>query len=254
MARRHHPPESVHPNRWMVSYADLMTLLFAFFVVLYASSSVDNEKFKQMSHVFMGVFEQGASVNIPESVEVFMADFTQSFEPAEVDIAPIKIDVSLFERLNDISQQTLPSSQVNVQSTKQGMQVTVSSDALFGEDQQTISMEGSYFLTQLSKVLIDQPYFLMIEVLTDNQVNQARPWQLGANQGMALQQFIMLEGVSPLHLAAVNYGPFQPVATNDDPEGQALNRRIHFVIHDNLEDLKRLKTMTNGEFSANPNK
>lgn len=53
MARRHKPPESTHPHRWMVSYADFMTLLFAFFVVMYAVSVVNNQKFERMSHALI---------------------------------------------------------------------------------------------------------------------------------------------------------------------------------------------------------
>ena len=87
--------------------------------------------------------------------------------------------------------------------------------------------------------------FLLIEVLTDNQVNEESPWQLGAEQAMAIQQLLMLDTVSPLHMASINFGPFQPIATNDDEDGQAMNRRINFVIYRNLHQFNRLKIMTN---------
>ena len=58
MARRHRPPESAHVMRWMVSYADFVTLLFAFFVVLYTISSVNNKKFDELSTALSGVFDR----------------------------------------------------------------------------------------------------------------------------------------------------------------------------------------------------
>lgn len=252
MAKRHKPPESVHPNRWMVSYADLMTLLFAFFVVLYATSTINQEKFEQMSQVFMGVFDQPAALGLSRNIETFVSEFRDSFQIETVSTKPALAIGDLQKSINELIVKTLKIDALPVLQLDDAIQLTLPADRIFVGRNAQISIDGEYFLSEFSKVLRDRDFFLLIEILNDDQGGEENPWLLGSLQAMAIKQMLVLDEVSPLHLASVNYGPFQPVATNDDEEGQALNRRINFVIYDNLKPFERLKTLAEEKKSANP--
>ncbi|GAA6134846.1 flagellar motor protein MotD [Oceaniserpentilla sp. 4NH20-0058] len=246
MARRHVSPESTHLNRWVVSYADLMTLLFALFVVLYAASTVNQEKFKQMSQVFIGVFEKPSAVQLPQDLQTLMSDFSQSFESKETQ-ENVKSEPSseLMKRIKIMLKDDFANHSIRLKTGEGNIQLSLPSDLIFSGSNTSISIDGEYFLSRFAKEINQNEMFLLIEVLTDNQVSKEKPWQLGAEQAMAIQQLLMLDSVSPLHMASVNYGPFQPIATNDDEDGQAMNRRINFVIYRNLDQFNRLKIMTN---------
>ncbi|WP_283789855.1 flagellar motor protein MotB [Bermanella sp. WJH001] len=256
MPRRHAPPESVHAQRWMVSYADFMTLMFAFFVVLYASSSLNDEKFKQMSDVFIGVFDQPAALSLPQDFQTLMSQLSDSLREPEDKVDEIlnldKNEERLHNSLQALIDQSINKPRVSLNKVREFLQLEIPSDYIFNGKNDVVSVEGEYILSQLADVFEGIPNFISIEVFTDDQVDQTNPWQLASSQGMAILQLLALDDVSPLRLAAVNYGPFQPIATNDDEDGQSINRRVLFLIHSTSESVNRIKTVTDAHLSANP--
>jgi chemotaxis protein MotB len=257
MPRRHSPPESVNTQRWMVSYADFMTILFAFFVVLYGASSLNDEKFQQMSQVFEAVFDKPAALTLPEDIESLMSELSASLtseQDTQVDSAKSlnENQEKLQTALKAVIEQSINKPGVNLKKVPHYLQLEIPTDYIFQADSARVSIEGEYILSQLADVFEVIPNFIDIEVFTDDQVSKFNPWQLSANQGMAILQLLTLDDVSPLRLATVNYGPFQPVATNDDEDGQSINRRLLFLIHDNDETINRIKTVTDAYLSAKP--
>lgn len=256
MPRRHLAPESVHAQRWMVSYADFMTLMFAFFVVLYGASSLNDEKFQQMSQVFVGVFDQPAALTLPQNFEELMSEFSQGLtqkKAAEKQTEALtEEEAKLQQSLEKFIEQSINKPRVNLNHTSQYLQLEIPADYIFSGNTASISIEGEYILAQLADIFQNIPNFISIEVFTDNQVLQNNPWQLAANQGMAILQLLTLDDVSALRLSTVNYGPFQPIATNDDEDGQSINRRVLFLIHENNESVNRIKTVTDAHLSTNP--
>lgn len=253
MPRRHLPPESIHAQRWMVSYADFMTLMFAFFVVLYAASSINNEKFQQMSQVFVGVFEQPAALSLPQDLQSLISDLQESLqvEPeAEGNLSDQNLNIQ--QQLNELLETSLNQPRMSLRKVPNYWQIEVPSDYLFNNGGYTVSLEGAYLLAKMADVFEAMPNFISVEVFTDHQALAENPWQLAAQQGMAILQLLVLDDVSPLRLSAVNYGPFQPIATNDDEEGQSINRRVLFLIHENQESEDRIQTVTDSHLSANP--
>lgn len=256
MPRRHAAPESVHAQRWMVSYADFMTLMFAFFVVLYASSSINNEKFKKMSDVFVGVFDNPAAMTLPQDFQTLMSQLSDSLTTPDEhvnDIAnPDKNEERLHNSLQALIDQSINKPRVNLKRVREFLQLEIPTDYIFNDNSAVVSPEGEYILSLLADVFETIPNFINVEVFTDDQVPQNNVWQLAANQGVAILQLLVLDDVSPLRLAAVNYGPFQPIATNDDEDGRSINRRVLFLIHSTNESVNRIKTVTDAHLSANP--
>jgi len=254
MPRRHLPPESVHAQRWMVSYADFMTLMFAFFVVLYAASSINDDKFEQMSQMFVGVFEQPAAMNLPQDIQSLISDLQESLQLEQTAEKAEMSDESvvLQQQLTELLKTSLNQPRVNLRQLPNYWQIELPADYIFIGKSATISPEGAYLLSKMADVFELIPNFINVEVFTDNQVLESNPWRLAGQQGMAILQLLVLDDVSPLRLAAVNYGPFQPIATNDDEDGQSINRRVLFLIHETRESVDRIQTVTDEHLSANP--
>ena len=256
MPRRHQRPESVHPYRWMVSYADFMTLLFAFFVVMYAISSVNNQKFEKISHSLVGVFESSNKSLLPFQID---AIFPALAPASDVTLASSK-DADrpeppgdLLELLQGSLSPLLENDRFNLHIEENWLQLEVPLDSLFSSQQVKLSFNGEQILSTLAKTFQGFKNPINIEVFSDKKVsNTQSPWLLSAQQGAEIVQFLALEEIEMPRLAVVAYGPFQPIATNDDIEGQSINRRVLFLIDRRVLKRERIKTVTKQHLSAKP--
>lgn len=258
MPRRHKPPESVHPYRWMVSYADFMTLLFAFFVVLYAASSVNNAKFEKMTQSLYSVFEARQSSQSPIQLD---AIFDRVMNNSMVDkINPVPQAqtpaINVMELLTDTLASEILENGLQLQNSEHWLQLEVPSDLLFAGETRNLSPNGEAILIKISKAFKQFEHAVRIEVFTAQSNNVAdfekNAWQLSAQQGANIAQLMVMENVPASRISAVAYGPFQPIASNDDEEGQSLNRRVIFLISQDKQISKRTKIITNRHLSAKP--
>lgn len=262
MARRHRPPESAHVMRWMVSYADFVTLLFAFFVVLYTISSVNNKKFDELSTALSGVFDRK----------------DMSFQPIQLDaIFPIAIPQIPHESAQDTedsqqeyladAQQALAKFRQQLESFVQPdeyslmaaenwIHLEIPADLIFVPKTDVLTEKGAVYLNELAKVFGTFANAINVEAFSapDNvqELSDENLWQLSALQAASVTYHLILEGVDPSRLAAVGYGPYHPIATAEDEEGQALNRRLAFMIDRTPQQRERIKTVTKRHLSAKP--
>ncbi len=254
MPRRHHRPESVHPYRWMVSYADFMTLLFAFFVVMYAMSSVNAKKFDAMSNSIVGVFD-GSN----KSLKPFQLDaIFPSLSPAS-DVTLIASKEGdrpeppgdILELIQGAITPLNNAKQFNLTMDEKWVQLEVPVDILFTDSGVKLSYEGEQILVKLAKSFMGFSNPINIEVFGDNKISTGtNPWLLTARQGSVIGQFLLLEQITAQRLAVVSYGPFQPIATNEDDDGRAINRRVLFLIDRSVIHRERIKTVTNRHLTA----
>ncbi len=256
MPKRHQRPESVHPYRWMVSYADFMTLLFAFFVVMYAISSVNNQKFEKISHSLVGVFESTNKSLLPFQIDAIFPTLAPASDVSLVstmDAEKPEPPGDLLEIIQSSLSPLLTKERFNLQVQENWLQLEVPLDALFSSQQAQLNFKGEQLLNKLANSFnkFDNP--INIEIFSDNQATKTQsPWLLSARQGASIMQFLALEDVDTPRLAAVAYGPFQPIATNDDEEGRSLNRRVLFLIDRRSLKRERIKTVTKQHLSAKP--
>ncbi len=254
MPRRHLRPESVHPYRWMVSYADFMTLLFAFFVVMYAMSSVNDKKFDAMSISIVGVFDGTNKSLKPFQLDAIFPSLSPSSDVAlisskEGDRPEPPADV--LELIQSSLNPLIDAKKFNLTMDEKWLQLEVPVDALFTDSGVKLSYEGEQVLVKLAKSFMAFSNPINIEVFGDNKkIEGANPWLLTARQGTVIGQFLLLEQIAAQRLAVVSYGPFQPIATNDDEDGRAINRRVLFLIDRSVIHRERIKTVTNRHLSA----
>jgi chemotaxis protein MotB len=241
----------------MVSYADFMTLLFAFFVVLYASSSVNDHKFEKMSQALVGIFEQPGSFALPITLSEILPPVI--YEPDgqnqdDEDYLDIQSEQNNLQTLLEENLKTrLTQPEFTLQKHDHWLKLEVQADALFLSNSATLSVEGEGVLIDLAQTFSKFKHPINIEVYNDVPVDpEGNPWQLSAMQGASIVHLLTLDQIDPTRLALVAYGPFHPVATNDDEEGKKINRRVIFMIDRTGKLRDHTKTVTDVHLSANP--
>ena len=262
MARRHRPPESAHVMRWMVSYADFVTLLFAFFVVLYTISSVNNKKFEQLSTALSGIFDRKDMSFTPIQLDAIFPIATPhlpqdqpqgSESPSEEYLADAKQTIAKFRQE---LQSVVQPDEYSLMAAENWIHLELPADLIFVPKTDVLTEQGAVYLNELAKLFGTFANAINVEAFSapDNvqELSDENLWQLSALQAASVTYHLILEGVDPARLAAVGYGPYHPIATAEDEEGQALNRRLVFMIDRTPQQRERIKTVTKRHLSAKP--
>ncbi len=251
------PPERVNHDRWLVSYADFITLLFAFFVVLYASSQVDKRKAGRLAMAIqvafqeMGVF-QTSSKKIPiqddeaipfEKVQIVEnvnrnSDLKRLVNPMKDSLAGAVEAQSLRDAEREIQKALNPEidrHEVTMSMNREGLVVSLKEMGFFDSGSATIRPDSMDAIARLAKVLKERPENVRIEGHTDNvPIHTARfasNWELSTSRATELIQLLITKyGLPPNRLSAAGYGEFHPIASNDTAAGRAQNRRLDVVI------------------------
>ena len=243
MARR--PPREEHENheRWLVSYADFITLLFAFFVVMYSISSINEGKYKILSVTLTGVFNQPDRSIKPIPVGDDRPRTTQQPNDAmqqggddNVDGDPLtQIADAVREQFGDL----IGSDQLSVRGNELWIEITLNSSLLFPSGDAMPADAAFGIVEKVARILAPYQNPIHVEGFTDNvPIHNAQyptNWELSTARAASIVRLLAQDGVAPSRLAAVGYGEFQPVADNASAEGRARNRRVVLVISRNLE-------------------
>lgn len=241
MAKRKHEEEHENHERWLVSYADFITLLFAFFTVLYATSQKDISKAKEFEESVRRAFSsfvdfggvQGDHISfdrngklIPPPIDLFPPE---GAGPTEVQDA--------IERLLDkaVSEEERQQMIKSVRHDSIGVHVSLASEALFQSGSDDILPDGLTALGKVGNILRVSNRKLVIEGHTDNvPIKGARfrsNWDLAAARATKIVRYLIAkENIAPSRLVAVSYADQKPIAPNDTEEGRAKNRRIDVLI------------------------
>lgn len=262
MARRRRPEEPENHERWLVSYADFITLLFAFFVVMYSISSVNEGKYKVLSQALVGVFsDPDRSVRpIPigeerplttRPAQPLVSDSDQSEAALAEAVDPLQaIANNVREAFGDL----IRSDQLTVRGNELWIEIELKSSLLFGSGDAMPSDMAFSIVDKVAKILkpFDNP--VHVEGFTDNlPISTAQyptNWELSTARAASMVRMMAMEGIDPRRLAAVGYGEFQPVADNATADGRGRNRRVVLVISRNL-DVRRSITSA-GSANAQP--
>lgn len=238
MARRKYVDDS-HENheRWLISYADFITLLFAFFVVMYAVSVVNVGKYKVLSDALGDAFGgRGAARRIDTSVEVDALPLSNIIAHKRAEAARRdreRLDL-LARKLNSVLAPLVNSGKVRITQTGRGITVEINASVLFDEGDAALVGNARETLRTVAGLLKDDPHAIEVEGHTDTTPirNAAFPsnWELSAVRASTVVRLFADNGVLEQRLAAVGRGPNQPIASNGDPVGRARNRRVAVTI------------------------
>lgn len=269
MARKKRIEEVENHERWLVSYADFITLLFAFFVVMYSISSVNEGKYRVLSDSLVTAFRDPARSLQPVQVGALMRAPLQSENPFDQE-APV---IQLFkvpvpdrpvqeragekvepgakaagideEQLDEAARQLADSIEsamselvdeglIDVRRDQRWIEVEIKSSILFESGSADLSVQAQPVLRQLADKLKSLENVIHVEGFTDNvpisNFDYLSNWELSAARAASVVHLFTRLGIDPQRMAAIGYGEFRPVAENGTPEGRARNRRVVLVI------------------------
>jgi len=229
----HHVDES-----WLLPYSDLLTLLLALFIVLFASSSIDEAKLSQLSSVFNEIFEGGTGVmqnSSPTAVPFPQDDAgeeneSSSYEEDQRTLSEIQ------ENLEDYIAENKLEGQFDTKMTEEGLLVTIRDSVLFGPGRAEIDDQYRSIATDIGKLLVfEKPRQIVITGHTDNvpmkNGEYKSNWELSVMRAVNFLSIIAENNkIDPMVFSAKGYGEFRPIAPNDTEEGRAKNRRVEVLI------------------------
>jgi len=237
MSRRREPRHLNH-DRWLVSYADFITLLFAFFVVLYASSQMDHKKLIRFSAAIHGAFEQlgvftGSGVILAQE-QLTAEDVSKDLpggagEGFGQDIDKLKHD------LEDALGEQIKKHEIEMRFTPEGLVVSLREVGFFESGEAVLLPDGQSTLTRIAKVLNEKGFQIRVEGHTDNvpiHTSQFKSnWELSTARATEVVSLLVEQhGFDPRLVSAAGYSEYRPIASNDTEEGRKTNRRVDLVV------------------------
>jgi len=244
--RRHRHEEPENHERWLVSYADFITLLFAFFVVLYSISSVNEGKYRVLSDALEAAFRAPASSLNPVNVgkggqpTAFDPENSLMIELPRVPLAHLapkqeQVDVDkIAGDIEDALESLIDQELVSVNKDGLSVEIELKSRILYSSGSAELARSAEPILLQIADIIRGFDYPVRVEGYTDNvSINTKQfpsNWELSAARASSVVRLIAGAGIDPLQLTASGFGEFRPIANNDTEQGRADNRRVVLVI------------------------
>lgn len=254
MARKHRHAEHVNHERWLISYADFITLLFAFFVVMFASSQTDKSKAQQISQAVKAAIEKGgmpavvheilggtvddkgkgnAQMRGPGGSHKFTEPVKEQIIP-ESQVAVTELMPSM-EYLNRALVSEIKAGKVEVKLESRGLVVSLRQAAFFPSGGDEFSADGIESLTKIANAISEVPNPVRLEGHTDSQPIHterfASNWELSVARSITmLKLFIEKYKLPNSRFSIAGYADTKPIESNETIEGRARNRRVDIVI------------------------
>src|SRR5437870_990428 len=255
MARKKKHPEHVNHERWLVSYADFITLLFAFFVVMFAASNSDQKKAGQVAQAVqvafkeMAVFAPSGKVvplydngGLPTDTKSVIGNDHAGFDAAQLvnsaksgegrkgsTISEVKA------QLEGLLKHEIANHNVRLAQDSRGLTVSLAEAGFFDAGSAVMQPKALAIVDRIAGTLRPLGYNVRVEGHTDNTpIHTAQfpsNWELSTNRATFLLEYLITNGnIPPQRLSAVGYGEYRPIASNSAAEGRAANRRVDLVV------------------------
>lgn len=244
MSRRRKKHDGGHENleRWLLTYADLITLLMIFFVVLYSMSKIDQTKYEQLAVSLNQSFYDGSSGVMKTRFEKSSGEPNESGKSVDKQVLEANQKMAeenqrlknAEEKLNQYVKENGLSDKIMVELNAKGVQITLRDVALYDTGSATLKPQATRILGGISPFLKELTNKISIEGHTDNvpiQNAQFRSnFELSSERALNVLYFFQEHQVRPDRLSATGYGEYSPLAGNDTAEGRAANRRVNVII------------------------
>jgi chemotaxis protein MotB len=216
------------PDRWLLSYADFMTLLFAFFTTLYAISTVDQQKLAPLASSLQAAFDgvpAGKPTIVPTAALV---------PPATVAVSAPDID-TVQRQLEAALADAIAAGRLEIVRDARGLVLSLPDDAMFETGRADVTVPARDVIGRIAATLGPLPHDVRIEGHTDDvpirTVRYASNWELSTARASAVVAFLIEQsGITPGRLSAAGYGEFHPRVANDTAANRRHNRRVDIVV------------------------
>ena len=243
MRRKKSPEEPENHDRWLISYADFITLLFAFFVVMYSISSINEGKYRVLSDSLVNAFK-----SVPTSDQPLRLSQTQTkarpIKPAPPKNLAEEVDPKVKKRAEDMRQiaqdllkvlaPLINTNQVKITQSVRGVTVEINAAVLFAQGQATLQPDSVKALTAVAQILAQAPNQIQVEGHTDDiPISTAffpSNWELSSARASSVVRLFGANDVAPDRMVAIGYADNRPVVPNTDNESRARNRRVTMLI------------------------
>ena len=248
MVRKIRYEEEENYDRWLISYADFITLLFAFFVVMYAMSSINEGKYRVLSDsleaafdtppkslrpVQIGVDDMSPNLSI---IQLQKQENSQTYTSIE-ELQKVAESSELAEIEYDFEQAVMPQIEDDLISVKRDelwVEVEINTKLLFASGEAELELDALPVLQKLANVLKKYPNYIQVEGFTDNfPINTfvfPSNWELSAARAASVVHLFMRQGVTPERMVALGFGEYRPIADNATQQGRQKNRRVVLVV------------------------
>ncbi len=224
------PESEESTDRWLVSYADFITLLFAFFVVMYSISNVNLGKYRVLSESVSTAFS--AQSNSPFPIGSQLGVSVQR-APVALGLIGQTGQVSMRETaatLDKRMKRWVKQGMVAVKGNEKWLEIEIKSSLLFNSGNAQLTPESTTILTELSSVLKESTNPLYVSGYTDDiPIGTNRyptNWELSAARSASVVRLFAENGINPSRMGAIGYAEFRPIARNDTEENRQKNRRV----------------------------
>lgn len=231
-----------NPDRWLVSYADFITLLFAFFVVMYAISSVNLSKYNALTNAMDTAFSGNAAPTKPQQ----KIDVKPQPEKSLIKPLPLSYlyqEKSKRERENmaklgvDLSNKLAPMIQdgkVQIMQNNRGVRIDINDSVLFNSGSADLADSAIQIINEIAVILNTNQRLIQVEGHTDDTPIHTHQfysnWELSAVRASTVVRMLNAAGLEETRLSALGYGATQPISSSDTEFGRAKNRRVSIMI------------------------
>jgi chemotaxis protein MotB len=242
MAQRKPEPPPNH-DRWLVSYADFITLLFAFFVVMFATAQTDNARTRAVSDSVKKALDAGSFKSAFSMLMGGSGDVKGQGKAERPGSGGEKLKVGdpsgltladLLPILSQALQQEIQSGRLSLRMTSRGLTISFTQAALFPSGEDEIAADSYPTVQTIADAMNKVPNPVRAEGHTDSipihNSHFRSNWELSASRSIALVELLTQYGVSPRRLSIAGYGDTDPIENNDTEQGRQKNRRVDVVI------------------------
>ena len=257
MIRRKHSRKHPNHERWLVSYADFITLLFAFFVVMYSTAQVDQRKVGRLALAIQVAFQElgvfpDSNTKVPLNItEPMPFDTVQAIENAKHNaelghISSHPLDelsasaeeanlTTLQAELQQALQHEIKMHTVSLHRETEGLVISLREFGFFDSGSATLRPSALPAIDRIASILSIRTCRLRIEGHTDNvpihTPQMASNWELSTARATELVRLLIVRyGFSPQRLSAAGYAEYHPISSNETAAGRAQNRRVDLVV------------------------
>jgi chemotaxis protein MotB len=227
-------------ERWLVSYADFITLLFAFFTTMYAISTVDARKLTAVVDSMQAAFAKGDLPSPPERIGAGTSPgparpaVPASPGPvAATGVGPVPA-AELKARLAERLAREIDDGIVELEVDPRGLVVSIREAGSFATGSADLSLVAQAVLAEIARALRRVGNFVRVEGHTDDvpihTSRYASNWELSTARATSVVAFLLRQGLPPAHLSAAGYAEFHPRGPNDSSSNRARNRRVDVVV------------------------
>jgi chemotaxis protein MotB len=230
MRRRKIQEEEENPHRWLVSYADFITLLFAFFVVMYSISSVNQGKYRVLSDSMTEAFHKQSSVDVQPARQLGISVQRAPIAIGREDNAGLRSMTATAAKIEDRMRNLIKRGQIAVRGNEKWLEVEINTSILFGSGSAELSKPASDILSSLVEAFRDSSNPIYVSGYTDdlpiNTMKYPSNWELSAARAASVVRLFADAGIDPARLGAVGFGAYRPAVINFTEADRQKNRRV----------------------------